>query len=520
MDVMGRGHVVAWALLAHVFTGVEGVAQERHHPFQQGVDYRIEAALDDRTHVLTGRARMTYRNRSPDALERLYFHQYLNAFRPNSAWSRSDLRFGDRTFQDLGPSEHAFERIVDFTVDGEAVTPVYPGAPDSTVFYVQLPEGLAPGDSLVARIEWTARLATEPRRQGRRGRFYNWAHWYPRIAVYGADGWEYRAHVRQGEFNGSFATYDVTLDLAADQVVGATGVPHEGDPGWEGAAVRDSPAPLYHRDRYGAPPATPLGLLADEPGPDRKHVRWLAEDVHNFAWSASPDFAYLGGRWNRTAIHLLWEPASPRWDAERIMEAQKAALDWVAELFGEYPWPQITVTDRVEGRGATEFPMLYMTAGGAVVHETMHMIAHGVLANNEWREGWLDEGMASFLSNWMREARGADPEDVWGREEEIVARLDAAGVSEPVGLPAAAFSSSTMYSTMTYQKGSLALRTLRDLVGEDVFRRALRAYYERFRFRQVTGTDFKRVVEEVSGRDLDGFFAEWIWPPTPPEGRP
>ncbi|NIP80791.1 MAG: hypothetical protein GWM90_16875, partial [Gemmatimonadetes bacterium] len=100
-----------------------------------------------------------------------------------------------------------------------ALTPVYPGAPDSTVFYVELPAPLEAGDSLDAVIDWTARLATEPRRQGRAGRHYNWAHWYPRIAVYGADGWEYRPHIRPGELNGTFGRYDVTLELPADHVL-------------------------------------------------------------------------------------------------------------------------------------------------------------------------------------------------------------------------------------------------------------------------------------------------------------
>ncbi len=152
---------------------------DRTHPFQQEVEYRIEATQDERTHVLTGRARIRYTNRAPVSVQELVFHQYLNAFRPNSAWARNDLRSGRRTFQDLGPEEYAFERITALTIDGSAVEPVYPGSPDSTVFHAPLPEPLAPGASLEAVIDWEARLATEPRRQGRAGRHYNWAHCTP-----------------------------------------------------------------------------------------------------------------------------------------------------------------------------------------------------------------------------------------------------------------------------------------------------------------------------------------------------
>ena len=480
-----------------------------YHPFQQDVEYRIEATQDPDSHVLTGRARIRYTNHAPEPLDRLVFHQYLNAFRPGSAWARRDLRSGRRTFQDLGPEAHAFERITAVTVDGVPVTPRYPAAPDSTVVHIVLESALGPGEGLVAVIDWEARLSTEPRRQGRRGRHYNWAHWYPRIAFYGADGWEARPHIRAGELNGTFASYDVTLELPADQVLGATGVPAEGDPGWESAAVAGSGPPVYGRDRYGPVAADPLGLLGSEPAPGRKRVRWRAEGVHNFVWSASPEYRYLGGQWRGTPIHLLWNPSSAGWDAERVLAKQQAALDWLVGLFGEYPWPQITVTDRVED-GATEFPMLYMTDGGAVVHETAHMWVHGILANNEWREGWLDEGMARFLSNWYSVEHGADPERVWARTRAYVAALDRAGRSEPVGLAAGEFSSYRMYVLMTYDKGALVLRMLRDMLGAETFRAGLREYHTRHRFRNVTGHDFRRAMERVSGRDLGWFFHQWL----------
>ncbi|MDX1675791.1 MAG: M1 family aminopeptidase, partial [Longimicrobiales bacterium] len=202
-------------------------------------------------------------------------------------------------------------------------------------------------------------------------------------------------------------------------------------------------------------------------------------------------------------------PSSEGWDAERVLTKQRDALEWTAGLFGEYPWPQLTVTDRVED-GATEYPMLYMTDGGAVVHETVHMYAHGILANNEWREGWLDEGMARFLSRWFSVEHGADPEGVWSRSRAYIAALDRTGRSEPVGLAATEFSSYRMYVLMTYDKGALVLRMLRDMLGEEVFRAGLREYHGRYRFRNVTGHDFRRAMERVSGRDLGWFFHQWL----------
>src|SRR5690606_27489071 len=122
-------------------------------------------------------------------------------------------------------------------INGRAVEPKYPGAPDSTVVVVALPEPLEPGESLIVDMDWDARPSTLPRRQARQGRHYDFAHWFPIVAVYDRSGWAVRPLLPQGEFYGEFMDFDVTLDVAADQVIGATGVPVEGDPGWAAAAA-------------------------------------------------------------------------------------------------------------------------------------------------------------------------------------------------------------------------------------------------------------------------------------------
>jgi hypothetical protein len=483
--------------------------------FQQGVDYRIEATLDESTHLLRGRARLRYTNRSQSTLDTLYFHQHLNAFRPNSAWARRELEFGNRRFQDLGPAEHAFERLARVEVGGRRVRPVYPGAPDSTVVAIPLPSRLRPGATATVQMEWTARLATLPRRQGREGRHYDWAHWYPRIAVYERTGWATQPLLPQGEFYGEFARYDVTLDLATDQVIGSTGVPVIGDPGWHRTASAQ-PAPSYQRTAYGARPAELLGLLPSRTAPGRKRVRWRAENVIHFAWSADPRFTYEGGAHTRTgstapvAIHALRIPGDTLWPEDVAVERTRRALVWMEDLFGPYPYPQITNLRRIES-GGTEFPMLIMNGSaseGLIVHEIAHQWLHGILANNEWREGWLDEGFTSFVTNWYWEAQGKT--DIWASSIRAAAQREREANRQPVATPSAEFRDPAIYSYNTYTKPSLVFRMLRELVGEPTFRQILRSYYQRYRFQHVTGADFQAVAEQVSGRDLGWFFQQWI----------
>ncbi|HEX7051856.1 MAG TPA: M1 family metallopeptidase [Longimicrobiales bacterium] len=487
-------------------------APEQKPYFEQEVKYRIEALLDDEAEVLHGRARVRYTNRSPDALDTLYFHLYLNAFRPNSAWARRDLEFGERRFQDLGPDEWAYERLKSVVVDGAEVTPRYPGAPDSTVVAIPLAEPLGPGESVRVDLDWDARPSTLPRRQGRRGRHYDFAQWFPIVAVYDRWGWEAHPLLPQGEFYGEFMDFDVTLDVAADQVIGATGVPVEGDPGWEAAAAPGYADSLYYkRDAYGdVGAAESLGLLAARAQPGRKRVRWMAEDVHNFAWSTSPDYIYEGGRWGDVAIHVLYQPGDTAWARGQALRNTKTALEWLDSIYGPFAWPQITNLHRIES-GGTEFPMMVMNGGASlslILHEVGHNYTMGILANNEWKQGFLDEGFTSFQTNWYFQTHGRP--DVWDRTFERMAEWERAGMSQPLIMESADFRDFRTYNTMTYTKPSIVYRMLQGYLGDAAFREGLRRYYRENRLNHVTLADFQAAMEAASGQELDWFFDQWF----------
>src|SRR5437016_11024320 len=179
--------------------------------WQQQVSYRITASLDEPTGVLSGRERISYVNRSSATLRDFYVHQYLNAFRPGSRWAAADAAEGRDRFQHLQDPDYAFERITAATVMGEVGAPDYPYAPDSTIAHWALPRPLAPGDSMVVEIDWRARPSTRPRRQGRQGRRFDFAQWYPKVVVYDRYGWEAHPLYPAGEFYGEFATYDVAV---------------------------------------------------------------------------------------------------------------------------------------------------------------------------------------------------------------------------------------------------------------------------------------------------------------------
>jgi hypothetical protein len=493
--------------------------------FQQGVNYRIEATLDEPAHQLHARMRLRYRNNSPHTLDTLWFHLELNAFRPNSEWARRELQFtgaNQRRFTDIGPDDYAFERIRDVNIGGTPARAFYPLAPDSTVVGFALATPLHPGDSTIVTMDWDSRLSTAPitRRQGRRGRHYDFAQWYPRLAVYDREGWEIRPLLPQGEFYGEFGSFDITLDLASDQVVGGTGVPVEGDPGWARAAAQKGLQPTYQRDFYAAKPAEPLGLLSKNAARGRKHVRWRAEHVHHVAWTTNPEYVYEEGAFEDVVIHVLYQPGDTAGPGTwRDVAASRTAtmLAWYDTIFGDFPYPQITNVHRIEG-GGTEFPMMMMNGSssqGLILHEGGHNYTGETFGNNEWKEGWLDEGFASFLTDWWVEVNSPPdstgaPVNPWTRPINSVRALERAGRTQPIDWPSAEFRDFGTYNAMTYTKPEVVYNMLRDVMGDADFRKAMRYYFDNNKLRHVREEDLLAAVERFHPDGLDWFFHQWL----------
>jgi hypothetical protein len=475
--------------------------------WQQQVAYRITAALDEPSGVLTGHVRIAYVNRSPDTLRDFSVHQYLNAFRPGSRWAAADSAEGRDRFQHLQDPDYAFERITAASVQGAALKPDYPFAPDSTVAHWTLPRPLTPGDSLVVEIDWQARPSTLARRQGRQGRRFDFAQWYPKVVVYDVHGWESHPLYPGGEFYGEFATYDVALDLAADQVIGATGVPVDGDPGWEHAKADPGLRIDYQRAFYHAPGTAQCGPI----GQGRKCVRFYAESVHHFAFSLNPQYVYEEGRYRDVVVRVLYQPQDrDSWGNGVAVGRTVTALAWLDSLYGPFAWPQLTNVHRIEV-GGTEFPMMVMdgSAGlGLIIHEVGHNYTMGILANNEWREGFLDEGFTSFQTGWYFETHGGGP--AYYGIEPLILNLDLDRWSEPVSMVSERYRDFSTYNLMIYNKAQLFYEQLRYVVGDEVMRRILRVYYARWKLKHVDEQAFRDVCEEVSGQDLGWLFGQWL----------
>jgi hypothetical protein len=510
--------------------------------WQQRVHYRITARLLEREQRIRASGTLVYVNNSPDTLREMYFHQYLNAFRPGSKWSEVDEREGRVRFQHLEDPHHAYERFTrPLRVNGVDVRPAYPGAPDSTVVRIALPTPLRPRDSVLVAFDWDARPSTLPRRQGRRGRHWDLAQWYPKVAVYDRGGWEHNALQPAGEFYGEFGTYDVTLLVPEDQVLAATGVPISGDPGW--GRARRAGVERRAADAYGRIDGETL-----VPPDGFKAVRFYAENVHHFAWSAFANFRYEGGvyarplpntrfrAWDTVSIHVFYQPGDDTtWGGGRVVQRTAMVLQWLERIYGPYAYPQMTVIHRIEG-GGTEFPMMQGNGSpslGLNLHEGGHIWSYGILANNEWRSGWLDEGLTSYQTAW---AQGLTPQEraragvadqfapIGGyRGRAIRMRLprfeslnlgqtftDLGGEAEPIGTTAHDFRDFGTYNNMIYSRAEVMYGQLRDVLGDTAFPAFLHDYYARWALKHVDERAMRASAERSRSTDLAWFFRQWV----------
>jgi hypothetical protein len=542
--------------------------------WQQRVRYTIVATLDEAMGGVHATADVWYVNASPDTLRELWVHQHLNAFRPASRWSDTDEREGRTRFQRLADSATAYERFTaPVTINGVAIVHSYPIAPDSTVVRLAVPAPIRPGDSVQVHFAWDARLSTLPRRQARRGRNFDVAQWFPKFAVYDLGGWRANPLVPAGEFYGEFGDYDVTLIVADDQVLASTGVPVSGDPGWSAAARRvaaDAAPVSLGADAYGPVPPGPRVT----PPPGQRAVRFVARDVHHFGWVASPDFRYEGTTWVRppdaptmrfrtwpaVPIHVLYRPSTTLdcppslrvdsmavrrqraclandadWRGGQAARDGKETLRWLESIYGPYGYPQLTIVRRADG-GGTEFPMMMMNGSNSldlVLHEGGHIYTYGMLANNEWTSGWLDEGFTSYQEVWHdgitrvqlaeRLAAANDTNPRASADSALRAlrrqldmatfpqnRLAQTGQAQPLGYRADAYRTFNIYNAMVYSRGAMFFGVLHDVLGDAAFRRCLQDFYATQAFRHVDEAAFRASAERAGGRELGWLFDQWI----------
>lgn len=456
----------------------------------RNASYRIDVGLDAEKHLLHATETIRWRNLTRDDVPDLAFHLYMNAFSSSETlfMKESEGRHRSARFdeKDWGYVEVSSLRLVRGGRE-VALTQEFPG-PDRTVMRARLPEPVHPGGEIEVRAAFDVQLPKVFARTGWAGRFHIAGQWFPKLGVYQeGKGWNCYPFHLSTEFFSDFGVYDVSIEVPRDYVVGTTGV-----------------------------------LWDEREGPDgRKTLFAHAEDVHDFAWAASPLFVERVERWRDVTLRLLMQPENSD-STSRYFEAAHRALDFYARTIGPYPYSQLTVVDPpADGQGASgmEYPT-FITGGTGplvspriripelvIVHEVGHQFWYGMSANNEFEEPWLDEGINSYyemrvMDEWFGASTSA-VEDVLGFSAGSLDRQRAGYLSVARSAPVLTrpweFPSFGVYGGITYFKSSLILRTLEEAHGRAAVDRALAAFFERARFRHPTTADALDAIRDRLG---------------------
>ncbi|MEE9269513.1 MAG: M1 family aminopeptidase [Candidatus Krumholzibacteria bacterium] len=472
--------------------------------FQQFVHYTIRVRLDTGNHKLSGTETITYINNSPDTLRQFYLHLYPNAYRSKESALMKDVRRRlNGTLFDLPEKHRSHLNISEVTIDGKTVTPEV----DDTVARMDLPTPLAPGESMKIFLRFEEKVRRHLGRAGYRDKHYDLAQWYPKVVVYDEKGF-HPDKFRLGEFYGEFGTFDVHIEVPQNYVIAATGMVADGDPGWS----LNPPSGKSKKNKEKTDEST------------YKTVHFHAENVHDFAWSADPNFVVQDTTVSGIEIRSFYRKHNKAWRDSSLAHGVRA-INWLSEKVGMYPYPQVSIVDALLG-GGMEYPMLVMdgrVSEGLVVHEIGHIYFFGIFGNDEREEAWLDEGFTTFQTSWYMQDRygpyGITRKWNWyqrmtpqftemARMRGRVFPLLRLGYGERVSTRAEDFEHD--YYTMVYRKAALMFFALRYVVGEGVFDDILEKYFEEWKLKHVNEARFQQVCEEVSGQDLGWFFEEWL----------
>jgi hypothetical protein len=477
------------------------------------VDYQIKAKLVPAEKAIIGEEVLTWLNDSDVPVSELHFHLYLNAFKNNRTTFKKEGEGrsigSDPKDDDWGYIDVKKIRIkdgIDLTLMMEFIQPDDNNTDDQTVMRVLLPEPIQSQETITLEIEFYSKLPGAIRRVGYYDNFFMVTQWFPKIGVFENGEWNCHQYHANSEFFADFGIFEVEMTVPSEYVLGATGV------------------------RKGE----------TENSDGSKTYTHYQEDVHDFAWTACPDFVEFREQYTlndppvKTEMILLVHQTHLNLK-ERYLQSLKNGLEFYSQNYGAYPYETITLVDppiKALQAGGMEYPTLF-TAGGVsfipegirmselvTIHEFGHGYWYGIVANNEFEEAWLDEGINTYSEiKAMDKYYGSDRSVIdlpcIKLSDSLMNRVQviASGRLDPIVLKSWEFYSGGSYGLNVYQKAGLTLLTLENYLGEDVMGRVMKAFYERWKFRHPKTEDFVAVAEEVSGQDLDWFFDQFLHSP-------
>lgn len=527
-----KKHYFLFSLL--IFTSLQLSAQNY---WQQEVNYKIDVTLDDVNHVIRASETFEYINNSPDKLEAIYMHIWPNAYRDGkSALGKQLYRNGEEFLTFAKEKDRGGIDSLDFKVNGETVKWEYhPDHLDMCVLYLSKP--LNPGERLVVSTPFKVKLPSgKISRLGHLDQSYQITQWYPKPAVYDKNGWNWMPYLNQGEFYSEYGSFDVSITLPKNYVVGSTGdLQTESEKQFLEQRVAETLKNIENSQVVKRAGKTEFPPSA----PEMKTIRYKQSKVHDFAWFADKRFQVLKGEVElphskrKVTSWAMFVPQNANlW--RNSIEYINDATFYYSKWNGDYPYNQVTAVDgTISAGGGMEYPNVTVIGNCSsaseleivIVHEVGHNWFYGILGSNERVHGWMDEGintlnemrymetkypnntnMSDMVLNGRFHMNDLNHHDMGDISYRMIAMM---GEDQPIETHSDDFSSAN-YGVIMYQKTGLVFFYLKDYLGAENFDKAMSAYFEAYKFKHPQPEDMRRVLEQTSGKNLSWLFEDLI----------
>ncbi len=478
------------------------VSSQNTKYWQQHVNYEMAIDMDVNTYQYKGKQTLEYTNNSPDVLTRVYYHLYFNAFQPGSEMDvrlqnikdpdgRMTVNKGTKEnpiiesrISTLKPNEIGYIKVNSLKQNGKKLNYETVG----TILEVDLATPIKPGEKATFNMNFEAQVPVQIRRSGRNNRegvALSMSQWYPKLAEYDFEGWHADPYIGR-EFHGVWGDFDLKLTIDKSYVVGGTGY-LQGEPKVKG---------------------------------NKKTLHFVAPNVHDFTWAADPDYIHdqlqvpNGPMLNFYYKKDLEENYLKNW--KDLQPKTVELMNYFSEHIGTYPYKQYSVIQG--GDGGMEYAMSTLITGkrkfeslfGVTAHELAHNWFQFLLATNEAKHEWMDEGFTTYISTLAEnEISGRNSKTPFANTYNSYIRLATSGVEEPQTTHADRYDLNFAYGVAAYNKGALFLAQLGYIIGEENLKNTLKSYFSKFAFKHPTPNDILHTAELVSGLELDWYLMDW-----------
>ena len=483
--------------------------------WQQHVDYKMDVVMDVKNYQYKGKQELVYTNNSADTLKKVFYHLYPNAFQPGSEMDAriqsikdpdarmvNKIKEGDAEIKvsrlkTLKPKEIGYLNITNFKQDNVVANTKTVG----TILEVTLATPILPHSKTTFTLDFDGQVPIQIRRSGRNnieGVELSMAQWYPKMAEFDFEGWHADPYIAR-EFHGVWGNFDVKITIDKDYVLGGSGYlqnPNEIGHGYQDAGV----TVVYPKKT--------------------QTLTWhfLAPMVHDFTWAADRNYTHdiVKGP-NRVDLHFLYKndpKIAENW--KKLEPLMVRVMDFYNQKIGDYPYKQYSFIQG--GDGGMEYAMCTLMLGNGTLegiletatHELAHTWFQHLLATNESKHSWMDEGFATYIEylalNEIAINKEENPfKDIYSTYYKLVA----SGKEQPQTTHSDRYDENRSYSISSYFKGSIFLSQLEYIIGKDKLEETIKRYFQDFKFKHPTPNDIKRTAERVSGANLDWYFTDW-----------